>query len=96
MGYLPGVLHMKNIRELRFSVNSMDAAHWNAITTLESLEELSFNEYEFLQGPADVEPRGEDQGQGVSPSSESLQRESPTHRGHTSTIPTHSCRRFLR
>jgi hypothetical protein len=50
------MLHMKNIRELKFTASFVDKKHWNAIATLGSLEELSFDSCTFLQGPADVEP----------------------------------------
>ncbi|KAH0835742.1 hypothetical protein J3R83DRAFT_9567 [Lanmaoa asiatica] len=52
--YTAGVLHMENIRELNFSASFVDAEHWSAIATLESLEKLSFDSCRFLQGPADV------------------------------------------
>ncbi|KAG8215882.1 hypothetical protein J3R82DRAFT_7847 [Butyriboletus roseoflavus] len=51
-----GMLHMKNIRELKFSESFVDAEHWRVIAALESLEDLSFDSCEFLQGPLDVEP----------------------------------------
>jgi hypothetical protein len=54
--YIAGMLHMKNIRQIKFTSSFVDTKHWDAIATLESLEELSFNWCTFLQGPADVEP----------------------------------------
>ena len=48
---------MKNIRELKFTIWFVDAEYWNVISTLGSLEGLSFNWCKFLQGPADVEPK---------------------------------------
>ena len=54
--YLAGMLHMQNIRKLTFTASFVDAEHWNAIATLGSLEELSFDSCQFLRGPADVEP----------------------------------------
>jgi hypothetical protein len=54
--YITGMSHMKNIRELRFTLCFVGAEHWNVIATLESLEELSFNCCTFPQGPAKVKP----------------------------------------
>ena len=54
--YIDGMSHMINIRKLEFSNSFVDTDHWNAIATLASLEELSFNRCDFLGGPADVEP----------------------------------------
>lgn len=54
--YISGMLHMENIRELRFTDSFVDIEHWDAIATLPSLEKLSFLSCLFLQGPADVEP----------------------------------------
>ena len=54
--YIAGMLHMRNICELKFTASFVDAEHWNAIATLGSLEELSFEGCTFLQVPADVEP----------------------------------------
>jgi hypothetical protein len=54
--YIAGMSHMKNIRELRFIHCFVDAEHWNAIATLESLEELTFDGCTFPRGPANVEP----------------------------------------
>ncbi|KIJ08748.1 hypothetical protein PAXINDRAFT_18129 [Paxillus involutus ATCC 200175] len=48
--------HMKNIRSLKFFRCFVKKAHWDVITALESLEELSFTFCEFLDGPADVDP----------------------------------------
>ena len=53
--YIAGMLHMKNIRELKFWNSFVDAEHWNAISTLESLKELSFDFCGFRQDLADVE-----------------------------------------
>ena len=53
--YIAAILHMKNIRELKFRNSFVDAEHWNAITTLESLEELSFDWCTFRQGLADFD-----------------------------------------
>ena len=53
--YIAGMLHMKNIRELKFTASFVDAEHRNSIATLGSLEELSFIRCTFLQGPGDVE-----------------------------------------
>ncbi|KIJ05966.1 hypothetical protein PAXINDRAFT_103566 [Paxillus involutus ATCC 200175] len=47
---------MKNIREVEFFQCYVRKAHWDVITPLESLEELSFTLCEFLDGPADVDP----------------------------------------
>jgi hypothetical protein len=54
--YITGMSHVKNIRELRFTLCFVGAEHWNVIATLESLEELSFNCCTFPQGPAKAEP----------------------------------------
>jgi hypothetical protein len=54
--YTAGMLRMKNIRELKFTSSFVDTKHWDAIATLGSLEELSFDSCTFLKGPADVEP----------------------------------------
>jgi hypothetical protein len=54
--YIAGMLHMENIRQIKFTSSFVDTKHWNAIATLESLEEPPFNWCTFLQGPADVEP----------------------------------------
>ena len=53
--YIAGMLHIKNIRELKFWNSFVDAEHWNAISTLESLKELSFDFCGFRQDLADVE-----------------------------------------
>ena len=53
--YIAAMLHMKNIRELKFRNSIVDVEHWNSIRTLESLEELSFDLCTFRRGPADVE-----------------------------------------
>ena len=47
---------MINIRQLEFYKSFVDTEHWNVIATLGSLEELSFDWCNFLDGPADVEP----------------------------------------
>ena len=52
--YLAGMLHMKNIRKLKFSNSFVGAEHWSVIATLESLEELFFSWCTFLQDPADA------------------------------------------
>ncbi|KIJ08747.1 hypothetical protein PAXINDRAFT_102462 [Paxillus involutus ATCC 200175] len=53
---LSGMAHMKNISKLEFFESSVQKAHWDVITTLESLEELRFTGCNFLDGPADVDP----------------------------------------
>ena len=45
--YIVGMLHMKNIRELKFTASYVDAEHWKVITVLGSLEELSFDPCRF-------------------------------------------------
>ena len=54
--YIAGMLHMTNIRELKFFNSFVNAEHWNAIATLLSLEKLTFTCCRFLQHPAGVEP----------------------------------------
>lgn len=47
------MLHMTNIRELKFVNSFVDAEHWNAMATLPSLEKLLFFFCQFLQSPAE-------------------------------------------
>ncbi|KAF9220648.1 hypothetical protein BS17DRAFT_810556 [Gyrodon lividus] len=54
--YTTGMAHMKNIRELKFIRSFINQGHWDVITVLESLEELSFDTCSFLDGPADLDP----------------------------------------
>ena len=58
-GWSYWMLHMKNIREIKFKYSYVDKTYWNAIATLESLEELSFDSCKFhwqvLPSPPDVE-----------------------------------------
>ncbi|KAF8550788.1 hypothetical protein OG21DRAFT_1487492 [Imleria badia] len=53
---ISGMLHMKNIRQLKFFHSFVDTEHWSAIASLSLLEELLFHCCRFLQGPSDVEP----------------------------------------
>ncbi|KIJ19319.1 hypothetical protein PAXINDRAFT_7813 [Paxillus involutus ATCC 200175] len=53
---ISGMAHMKNIRKLQFFRSFVKKAHWDAITTLGSLEELVFTRCNFVDGPADVDP----------------------------------------
>ena len=57
--YIAAMLHMTNIRELEFVNSFVGVEHWDAIATLESLEELTLYGCNFLhwQGPADVGPK---------------------------------------
>ena len=52
---IAGMLHIKNLRELKFTASFVDAGDWDAIATLGSLEELSFDSCDFLSGAVDVE-----------------------------------------
>ena len=54
--YLSGMVHMTNICQLKFSDSFVDKEHWDAIATLQSLQDLSFDWCKFLRGPADAEP----------------------------------------
>ncbi|KIJ06487.1 hypothetical protein PAXINDRAFT_20323 [Paxillus involutus ATCC 200175] len=46
--YVSGMAHMKNIRKIEFFRSSVKNAHWDVITILESLEELSFAQCNFM------------------------------------------------
>ncbi|KIJ08033.1 hypothetical protein PAXINDRAFT_173118, partial [Paxillus involutus ATCC 200175] len=54
--YVSGMARMKNIRKIEFFRSSVKNAHWDVITILESLEELSFAHCNFMDGPAGVDP----------------------------------------
>ncbi|KIJ19180.1 hypothetical protein PAXINDRAFT_8531 [Paxillus involutus ATCC 200175] len=54
--YISGISHMKNIRELSFSQNTMKNAHWDMIASVQSLEDLTFTYCQFVDSPADVDP----------------------------------------
>ncbi|KIK91861.1 hypothetical protein PAXRUDRAFT_608391 [Paxillus rubicundulus Ve08.2h10] len=51
-----GTAHMKNVRKFKFICSSVTKAHWDVVTTLESLEELTSMLDFFFGGPADMEP----------------------------------------
>ncbi|KAF9233052.1 hypothetical protein BU15DRAFT_66915 [Melanogaster broomeanus] len=54
--YLTAVAQMKNIRELGIFYSNVKIAHWDVITTLESLQELCFDSCNFSENPADLNP----------------------------------------
>jgi len=53
--YISSMAHMKNIRKLYFLQSSVENEHWDVITNLGSLQELSFTLCNFVDGFADVD-----------------------------------------